>query len=134
MTALAGESNATREQIADIRLAASEALTNVILHAYPDVPGEIHVAAAVIDGELWILVADDGGGLSSGSDRSGLGLGLTLIAQASDELSIVKRSNGGTELRMRFRLGDVEVPAADQCRGSVFSACWPASSSFSTKA
>jgi serine/threonine-protein kinase RsbW len=134
VSTLADQAGATQEQVGDIRLAVSEALTNVILHAYRDDPGEIHVAAAVIDGELWVLVADDGGGLRSRSDRSGLGLGLSLIAQASDELTIVKRSNGGTELRMRFRLGVLAVPAVDQCRGSVFSAQWPASSSFSTTA
>lgn len=151
VTALAADACATPEQIADIRLAVSEAVTNVILHAYGNGAGAIHLAAAVLEGELWVLIGDDGGGLRSRSGRSGLGLGLALIAQASDELTIVNRSGGGTELRMRFRLDVVEAPAVqapaggrevpaglvaavNQSRGSVLSAISPASSSFSTTA
>jgi anti-sigma regulatory factor (Ser/Thr protein kinase) len=131
--ALARAAGATPERIHEIRLATSEAVTNVIVHAYRDRPGEIHVTAAVAGGELWLLVADDGGGLHPGSGKSGgLGLGLTLIAQACDELTIVKRSSGGTELRMRFRLGTPPSSIVDQPRGSVSSASSPASSTFST--
>ena len=134
VAALASEAGASPERVGDIRLAVSEALTNVILHAYRDGRGDVHLAAAVIDRELWVLIADDGGGLRSRSDRSGLGLGLTLIAQMTDELTIAKRSNGGTELRMRFGLGVLGDPQLDQYRGSVFSASWPATSTFSTTA
>jgi anti-sigma regulatory factor (Ser/Thr protein kinase) len=129
VTALALDAGATAEQFEAIRLAASEALTNVIVHAYGDRPGEIHVTAALAGSEFWLLVADDGDGLSQRGGKSGLGLGLTLIAQACDELTIVKRSSGGTELRMRFRLG---ASVDDQVRGSVSSARSPAASVFST--
>jgi anti-sigma regulatory factor (Ser/Thr protein kinase) len=129
VTALAVQAGATREQFDAIRLAASEALTNVIVHAYGDRPGEIHVTAAVAGSEFWLLIADDGDGLSLGGGKSGLGLGLTLIAHACDELTIVKRSGGGTELRMRFRVG---TSVDDYERGSVCSASSPAPSLFST--
>ncbi|HWF71813.1 MAG TPA: ATP-binding protein [Solirubrobacteraceae bacterium] len=131
VTALAIESGATPEQVDAVRLAASEALANVVVHAYGDRPGEIHLTAAVAGNELWLLVADDGDGLSGGGGKSGLGLGLTLIAQACEELTIVKRSGGGTELRMRFRVGGA-VAVDDYERGSVSSARSPASSVFST--
>jgi stage II sporulation protein AB (anti-sigma F factor) len=130
--AVADQAGATGEQLNEIRLALSEALTNAILHAYGDTPGDVHVTAAAAGGELWVLIADDGTGLQPRSDRSGLGLGLALIAQASDELTIVKRSGGGTEVRMRFRLGAGATPTGDQSRGSVASAITPASSVFST--
>lgn len=137
VAALAIEAGATGEQIDAIRLASSEAMTNAIVHAYGDDPGEIHVTAAVAADELWLLVADDGGGLRPHGRRSGLGLGLALIAQACEELTIVKRSNGGTELRMRFRLGagraEAEgAEAESHPLGSVASASLPASSVFST--
>jgi two-component sensor histidine kinase len=51
-----------------------------------------------------VQVADEGGGLAPRVDSPGLGLGLILIAQACDELDIIKREGGGTELRMRFGL------------------------------
>jgi stage II sporulation protein AB (anti-sigma F factor) len=132
VTALAVEAGATREELDAVRLATSEALTNAIVHAYHDRPGEIHVTAAVAGRELWVLVADDGQGLRPHGGRSGLGLGLTLIAQACDELTIVKRSNGGTELRMRFRLGGDSPAPDDHPLGSVAWAISPASSVFST--
>jgi anti-sigma regulatory factor (Ser/Thr protein kinase) len=128
VAALARAAGATPEQFDEIRLATSEAMSNVILHAYRDRPGEVHVTAAVAGGELWVLVADDGAGLHPGAATGGLGLGLILIAQACDELTIVKRSNGGTELRMRFPIG----AANDQSRGSDSSARSPASPIFST--
>lgn len=133
VTALAVSAGATSEQVDAIRLAASEALTNAIVHAYGDRPGEIHVTAAVAGSELWLLVADDGDGLRPGVSSSGLGLGLTLIAEACDELTIVKRSTGGTELRMRFGVG-AGAPSTrrDQLLGSVASARSPAPSIFST--
>ena len=134
VAALALAAGATAEQLDAVLLAASEALTNAIVHAYRDRSGDIHVTAAVAGGELWLLVADDGDGLHQRGGKSGLGLGLTLIAQACDELTIVKRSTGGTELRMRFRLGaaDISPPADDHVRGSVSAASSPASSIFST--
>jgi anti-sigma regulatory factor (Ser/Thr protein kinase) len=132
VSALAIAAGATRDQLDAIRLATSEAVTNAIVHAYRERPGEIHVVAAVAGSELWLLVADDGDGLSVSADKTGLGLGLILIAEACDELTIVKRSNGGTELRMRFRLGDASTLPGDYERGSVSSARLPACSVFST--
>jgi anti-sigma regulatory factor (Ser/Thr protein kinase) len=132
VTALAVEAGATAEQVAAIRLATSEALTNAIVHAYADRAGELHVTAAVASDELWLLVADDGDGLRPRAGHSGLGLGLSLIADACDELTIVKRSHGGTELRMRFGIGSARSHGDGHSRGSVASATSPASSVFST--
>ena len=85
-------------------LAVSEALTNVVLYAYPWRTGEIHVTARVAGNELWVLISDNGCGLHAGRDTDGLGLGLALISQMTDGFSVVGRSSGGTELRLRFAL------------------------------
>jgi serine/threonine-protein kinase RsbW len=116
LTGFAAGAGASAEQLEAIRLAASEALSNVVVHAYRGA-GLIHVTAAAASGELWLLIGDDGCGLVPGSDRPGLGVGLALIAQASDGLAIVNRSSGGTEVRMRFDLGAGEG-AGGQSRGS----------------
>jgi anti-sigma regulatory factor (Ser/Thr protein kinase) len=100
----AAAAGATRRQVDDVRLATSEAVTNSVLHAYRGQPGSIYVTAAAAADELWILVADDGCGLEPRSDRPGLGLGLGLISQLSDDLAIGPRAGGGTELRMSFKL------------------------------
>ena len=94
------------QQLEDLRLLVSEAVTNVVLHAYEGSGGgEVHVIAAVVPGELWIVVADDGEGMrTEPGESSGLGLGLALMAQLSDNLTIASRSNGGVEVRMMFNL------------------------------
>jgi two-component sensor histidine kinase len=55
-----------------------------------------------MDGELWILVADEGCGHQTASANPGLGWGLALIAEACDDFILAERSAGGTEARMRF--------------------------------
>jgi anti-sigma regulatory factor (Ser/Thr protein kinase) len=100
----ARSAGAEHRQVESIRLAASEALTNAVLHAYRTDPGSVYVTAAVVSGELWILIADDGCGMEPQTERPGLGLGLGLISQVTDELAIVPRAGGGTEVRMRFDL------------------------------
>jgi serine/threonine-protein kinase RsbW len=108
----AAKAGATASQIDAVRLAASEAMTNSVLHAYRGGPGLIYVNAAVASGELWILISDDGCGLKPRADRPGLGLGLGLISEVSDDFAIVSRATGGTEVRIRFSLVTAEAPAA----------------------
>jgi anti-sigma regulatory factor (Ser/Thr protein kinase) len=104
LTDFAVSAGADERQAEAVRLASSEALTNAVVHAYPGDQGDIHVTAAVVADEVWVLIADDGCGLEPRTGRPGLGLGLGLIAQLSDHLAIAPRANGGTEVRMRFAL------------------------------
>jgi serine/threonine-protein kinase RsbW len=110
LSEFAATAGADREQVDAVRLAASEAVTNAVLHAYRGDPGSVHVTAAVVSDELWILICDDGCGLEARPDRPGLGLGLALISQVSDELAVVPRASGGVEVRMRFML--VNAPSS----------------------
>jgi anti-sigma regulatory factor (Ser/Thr protein kinase) len=90
-----------------VALAASEAATNVVVHAYreTDAPGRIEVAAALAADELWVVVTDSGAGLRPRPDSPGLGLGLAIIAQIADGVDLARPAAGGLELRMRFALG-----------------------------
>jgi anti-sigma regulatory factor (Ser/Thr protein kinase) len=101
---VARRKGASQYQLDGIALAASEALTNVVMHAYPEDSGWIHVDAWVAMGELWLLVADDGCGLGRGGSAPGLGQGLALVRRLADGLLILDRADGGTEIRMRFDL------------------------------
>ncbi len=112
LTAFAAGTGADHRQVEAVRLAVSEAMTNAVLHAYRDGAGEVHVTAALVCDELWVLVGDDGCGLEPRTDRPGLGLGLALISQVSDELTVVPRAGGGTEVRMRFALVHAESTSA----------------------
>jgi anti-sigma regulatory factor (Ser/Thr protein kinase) len=126
LTAFAIRAGAKGDKLEAVRLAASEAVTNAVLHAYQGRAGTIQVTAWYVPGELWVLVGDDGGGLRVRRDRPGLGLGLALIAQMADEFEILSRSSGGTELRMRFALRRSDRRAAGQSRESASVAAAPA--------
>lgn len=104
LVAVALEAGAEADQLEAVALAVSEALTNAVVHAYPDGPGEIRVSAWAGASELVVVIADDGTGLQTDSDRPGLGVGLGLIATLSDEFGIVQLPSGGTEVQMRFWL------------------------------
>jgi serine/threonine-protein kinase RsbW len=115
MAVAAGACHGTVEAM---RLAVSEACTNVVLHAYRETdPGRMHVHATVADDELQVVVADHGVGIRPRPDSPGLGLGLPLIGQLTEELSVECR-NGTNRLTMRFRLDTpptvfAEVTAGD---------------------
>jgi anti-sigma regulatory factor (Ser/Thr protein kinase) len=105
LAAFAAAAGVRGERLQDVRLAVSEAVTNAVAYAYDGSPGDVHVIAAVVAGELWIVIADDGSGMQTRpSESRGLGLGLGLMARLSDALTILTRSSGGVEVRMRFDL------------------------------
>lgn len=92
-----------------IRLALSEALTNVVVHAYRRhaQPGRVYVSAIVEGGWIELRVVDDGIGTAPRNDSPGLGLGLPLIYRVADQVALHRRPDrDGTELWMRFRLDD----------------------------
>jgi serine/threonine-protein kinase RsbW len=105
LTAFAVSAGATGEQLDAIKLAVSEAATNVVVHAYEGRrPGEIRLDAELRTGELWIQVADDGNGMRPRIDTPGLGVGLALMSQVADAFAITKRASGVAEVHMRFDL------------------------------
>jgi anti-sigma regulatory factor (Ser/Thr protein kinase) len=88
-------------------LAVSEAVTNVVVHAYRDCdadapPGHVHVTVTVEPDELLVAVSDDGVGLTPRADSPGLGLGLPIIAALADRFEVQERA-GGTRVLMGFR-------------------------------
>ena len=91
------------EDLDNVRVAVSEAVTNVVRHAYREETGAVHVSASAIDDELWVLVADDGIGPNRRSRQPGLGWGLAIITDAADQFTLLERTGGGTEARMCFR-------------------------------
>jgi serine/threonine-protein kinase RsbW len=100
--ALAAE--ATARALDSISLCVSEAITNVVIHAYRDMSpaGKIEMEARLEPDFLTVRVADRGQGLEPRLDSPGLGLGLPLISQFADSSEIVTPENGGTEVIMRF--------------------------------
>jgi serine/threonine-protein kinase RsbW len=86
-----------------VKLAVSEALTNVVLHAYPDgAPGPVVVSAVVDSGVVEVTITDEGRGMVPRADSPGAGLGLPIIAQLAAAVEISHGAGSGTRLRMSF--------------------------------
>ncbi len=104
----ARDHGASLPALESVSLAVSEALTNVVVHAYRDAPapGPVLVVVSVRDRRLTVTVADEGCGMAPRSDSPGLGLGMGLMAQVADTFEVTDRTaQPGLVLRMGFALG-----------------------------
>jgi anti-sigma regulatory factor (Ser/Thr protein kinase) len=96
--------------VEDMRLAVTEACTNVIRHAYDDRIGTVDVAIRPNGESLVVVVADAGRGMGPSPDKRGPGLGLPLIEALTDSFSIDPSPAAGSRLVMSFRR-DRRTPA-----------------------
>jgi len=102
---LAEALNIDEQALADIKLAITEACTNVVIHAYATgEDGALEVDARVDDRLLTVVIRDRGRGLIPRPDSPGLGLGLPLIATLADSVQLSSEPADRTEVRMTFRL------------------------------
>ena len=111
----AAQLDPTLEELGDIKTAVSEAVTNCIVHAYPDVLGKICVKARIFeDNSIEISVRDWGCGISDveqartpmfttgGDDRSGMG--FTIMDSFMDKLRVRSSRGKGTTVTMRKKI------------------------------
>lgn len=88
--------------VEDMRLAVTEACTNVVRHAYEDEPGPIDVVIRPSGDRLELIVMDHGRGMGRSVDTSGPGLGLPLIGALAESVKIEPGSPRGSRLAMIF--------------------------------
>ena len=111
----AAQLDPTLEELGDIKTAVSEAVTNCIVHAYPDGFGTIVLRCRILkDHVLDIVVKDRGVGIADiekarkpmfttgGADRSGMG--FTIMESFMTSLRITSQPGKGTTVHMRRRL------------------------------
>ena len=110
--AFAAQLDPNMEELGDIRTAVSEAVTNAIVHAYPDTIGRVSMRLRILGGStLEISVRDWGRGIENvdkameplystgGEDRSGMG--FTIMASFMDKLSVKSSPGKGTAVTMQ---------------------------------
>jgi serine/threonine-protein kinase RsbW len=97
--------------VEDLRLAVTEACTNVVRHAYPpEHTGPVEISIQPLEEHVTVVVSDRGRGIGTSSDTSGPGLGLPLIAAIADVVDLQPVAGGGSRVAMTFsrqRRGDV---------------------------
>lgn len=112
LAGLADELGVDPTRAADMKIALTEACTNVVMHAYGEESGPLEVTMGVEHGRLVLGVRDHGSGLRplpTRDDGAPLGFGLALIASLSDELGIVG-GRRGTDVRIAFALTGEDAP------------------------
>lgn len=111
----AAQLDPTLDELGDIRTAVSEAVTNSIVHAYPEELGNITLRCRILkDNVLDIVVKDKGIGISDidqarrpsfttgGVDRSGMG--FTIMESFMNNLEILSTPGKGTVVHMRRKI------------------------------
>lgn len=110
--AFATQLDPTMEELGDIKTAVSEAVTNAIVHAYPDSMGRIAMRMRILEGQvLEISIRDWGKGIENveqamtplyttgGEERSGMG--FTIMDSFMDKLKVRSQPGRGTTVTMR---------------------------------
>jgi len=110
--AFAAQLDPTLEELGDIRTAVSEAVTNAIVHAYPDTIGTVSLRLRILEGNvLELSVRDRGVGIpdvkkameplfsTGGEERSGMG--FTIMGSFMDTLRVRSAPGKGTTVTMR---------------------------------
>lgn len=110
----AAQLDPTLDELGDIKTAVSEAVTNCIVHAYPDSIGKIQIKAKLDKGAIEISVRDWGRGIedveaamrpmytTGGSDRAGMG--FTIMESFMDKLTVRSVPGRGTTVVMKKKL------------------------------
>jgi anti-sigma regulatory factor (Ser/Thr protein kinase) len=102
---LARELGADPEARDSIAVAVTEAVANVVVHAYRDGPdGQVEVTLRGDGDCMEVVVSDSGVGMRPRDDSPGLGLGLGLMAALADVFEVKPSRAGGTAVRLGFRL------------------------------
>ena len=111
----AAQLDPTLDEVNDIKTAVSEAVTNCIVHAYPDSLGTVTMRLRLFeDNSLEIMIKDSGVGIpdvekarkplytTGGADRSGMG--FTIMESFMDALKVRSVQGKGTTVTMRRRV------------------------------
>jgi serine/threonine-protein kinase RsbW len=112
LSGLADLAPLSEEDVADLKLALTEAVSNSVRHAYPGGEGFVSVAYELSAAALEIEVVDDGAGFDpavpprlDGEELSEGGLGIAIIRTVTDELEITSRlGERGSRIRFVKRL------------------------------
>ena len=121
-SAFAAQMDPTLEELGDVKTAVSEAVTNAIVHAYPDRIGPVSLRLRRLPGNvLEITVKDRGQGIADvekarepmfttgGAERSGMG--ITIMESFMNSFTLRSTPGRGTTVRMRKKLtGRGEAP------------------------
>ncbi len=112
VAAFASQLDPTIEELADIKTAVSEAVTNCIIHAYENREGIIKIVCRIAQNSIFIEIADSGIGIenieiakqplyTSKPNLERSGMGFTIMESFMDEMKVESIVGLGTKVSMR---------------------------------
>jgi stage II sporulation protein AB (anti-sigma F factor) len=109
VASFAAQLDFTLNELEEIRVATSEAVSNCVIHAYRETRGEVQLELKIEDGVLKVKVIDEGCGIGDislaktpaySTDPERMGLGLIFMESFMDEMTIESSPNQGTQILM----------------------------------
>ena len=115
ISSFASQLDPTIEEISDIKTAVSEAVTNSIIHGYPNVEGRIIMKAKIISDEIEIEISDNGIGIenielakeplfTTKGDLERSGMGFVIMESFMDDLNVESILGLGTKVTMKKKI------------------------------
>ena len=116
VAAFLAELNPTLDEIADIKTAVSEAVTNAIIHGYKDEENQVQLYCNVQGHQVEIIVVDEGIGIediekakepffTTKPELERSGMGFAFMEAFMDELEVYSKPGNGTKIIMRKNIG-----------------------------
>jgi stage II sporulation protein AB (anti-sigma F factor) len=116
VASFAAKLNPTVDDLAELKTAVSEAVTNAIIHGYDSNPaGVVYISATIEDGEIDVVIRDEGRGIgdieqakeplfTTKPDMERAGMGFTIMEHFTDLLEIESSTSSGTIVRFKKQL------------------------------
>ncbi len=132
VAAFASQLDPTIEELADIKTAVSEAVTNCIIHAYEDNEGVITITCKIHENSIIIEISDNGKGIenvnmakeplyTSKPDLERSGMGFTIMDSFMDSLEVESILGLGTKVTMKKTINKENSEETKELEGKVFS-------------
>lgn len=132
VAAFASQLDPTIEELADIKTAVSEAVTNCIIHGYEEKEGLIAISCKLRNNAIYIEIADSGKGIenvdiakeplyTSKPDLERSGMGFTIMESFMDDLKIESILGLGTKVTMKKVIQSKVEKQAEKEEGKIFS-------------
>lgn len=125
VAAFASQLDPTIEELADIKTAVSEAVTNCIIHGYEDTEGMIKINGRIFANTIEVEISDTGKGIDNvelarkplyttkaNLERSGMG--FTIMESFMDEVEIESVLGLGTKIKMKKMIQKVPLDSEEK--------------------
>lgn len=125
VAAFVAQLNPTMEEITEVKTVVSEAVTNAVIHGYPDLIGEVFLQCKILGDRMELVVEDHGVGIddldtvrqplfTSRPELERSGMGFTIMESFVDEFEVRSEVGEGTRLRFVKRIGAQRVAAGNE--------------------